>query len=411
MPSNILSKPARVRVAPNLYQRSDGRYVCGYSDPATGKWRMVTLKQAETLTQAKRAAREILGKRDRRELVAPSRLTFGEVWTEYEAMFESLVASGEKSERTLELYRQRYRTHLEEPLGRLRIQNVSARHLSDVLATVRAKRIKRGGSEGEATPLSSWTVKSIFTLASSILQFAVTRHYRAENPVSKLAKAERPRARNQSEPRALTAPEIEQLIASALPTYRPLIATLAYSGLRMSEALGLTWQEIDFDADEIHVRYQLSRATSEKPARRKQLKSEAGARNVILLPQLETILREHRKAMLAAGLYRPDGYVFCTSEGTPFYSRNVSERGMDKAADRAGLNPEGKPRLTAHDLRHSFASLLIRAGADIYSVSRQLGHSRASTTLDLYAHLIDEVRNGVALRAQLAQAFGGGVSP
>jgi integrase len=87
------------------------------------------------------------------------------------------------------------------------------------------------------------------------------------------------------------------------------------------------------------------------------------------------------------------------------YSRNVAERGMGKAGDRAGLNPEGKLRLTAHDLRHSFASHLIRAGADVYSVSRQLGHARASTTLDTYSHECAKAQHGATLRQQLAVAF------
>jgi integrase len=79
---------------------------------------------------------------------------------------------------------------------------------------------------------------------------------------------------------------------------------------------------------------------------------------------------------------------------------------MGKAGDRAGLNPAGKPRLTAHDLRHSFASHLIRAGADVYAVARQLGHARASTTLDVYAHEFAKVQHGETLRQQLATAFG-----
>jgi len=111
--------------------------------------------------------------------------------------------------------------------------------------------------------------------------------------------------------------------------------------------------------------------------------------------------------MLRKGLHRADGYVFCTATGAPMYSRNVSERGHGKGADEAKLNPKDAPRLTAHDLRRSFASHLIRAGADVYSVSRELGHARASITLDIYAHEFEKVRNGAALRQQLALAFGG----
>jgi site-specific recombinase XerD len=72
---------------------------------------------------------------------------------------------------------------------------------------------------------------------------------------------------------------------------------------------------------------------------------------------------------------------------------------------RAELNPAGKPTLSAHDLRHSFASHLIRSGADVYAVSRQLGQAKASTTLDVYSHEFAKVQHGAVLRQKLAAAF------
>jgi integrase len=394
-------QPPRERVAPNVYRRGE-EYECGYTG-TDGRWHVVTLKGAQNVTQAKRAAREILSKRDISQDVTPMRITFAEVAEERFATLEGLVASGERSARTLEAQRHRYKAGLEGALGRVTVQSITTRHIADVLSALRAKRIKRG--PGDPRPLSSWTVSSTYVLLGTILQFAVTRGYRADNPVSRLSKAEKPVPRSATEPRVLTADEITKLIDHSLPTYRPLIATLAYSGLRLSEGLGLTWEDINFEADEIHVRFQLSKATKENPARRVALKTGAAKRDVVLLPQLATILCEHRKEALAKGLYRAGGFVFCSSAGTPFYGRNVAERGIGKAGDRAGLNPEGKPKLTAHDLRHSFASHLIRAGVDVYSVSRQLGHARASTTLDVYSHEFERAKNGEALRQQLATAF------
>jgi integrase len=112
---------------------------------------------------------------------------------------------------------------------------------------MRAKRIKRG-PHGEPTPLSSWTVSSTFILCGTILQFAVVRGYRSDDPTQRLSKSERPVPRNATEARVLTAEEITKLIEHALPTYRPIISTLAYSGLRLSEALGLTWEDVNFEA-------------------------------------------------------------------------------------------------------------------------------------------------------------------
>ena len=81
---------------------------------------------------------------------------------------------------------------------------------------------------------------------------------------------------------------------------------------------------------------------------------------------------------------KPEDFVFATETGKPLYYRNASARGLDKAADRAGLNPEGVQRLSFHDLRHTAITHLIRSGADAAQVSRFAGHSKVSTTLDLY---------------------------
>ena len=97
-------------------------------------------------------------------------------------------------------------------------QNVTAKHLSDVLAQMRSKRIKHG-SKGETRPLSSWTVKSTITLAGSILQHAVVRGYRADNPMSRLSKSERPKAKNATEARVLAADEIKALIKNTAHAY------------------------------------------------------------------------------------------------------------------------------------------------------------------------------------------------
>lgn len=87
---------------------------------------------------------------------------------------------------------------------------------------------------------------------------------------------------------------------------------------------------------------------------------------------------------------KPEDFVFATETGKPLYYRNASARGLDKAADRAGLNPEGVQRLSFHDLRHTAITHLIRSGADAAQVSRFAGHSKVSTTLDLYVGEFDK---------------------
>jgi integrase len=92
--------------------------------------------------------------------------------------------------------------------------------------------------------------------------------------------------------------------------------------------------------------------------------------------------------------------------GSPSRRNNVAKRGLDKAADVAGLNGDSVPKLGFHDLRHTFASHLIRAGVDPERASRQLGHARPSITLDVYAHEFDHARGLDDVRDSIDAAFG-----
>src|SRR4051794_1113394 len=95
--------------------------------------------------------------------------------------------------------------------------------------------------------------------------------------------------------------------AARASVYRPLLTTAIYTGMRLSELLGLTWQDVDFDSEIIHLRYQLSRAPHDRPARRVRLKTNAATRDIPLLPQLGALLKRHK---LASHHTNPSDYVF-----------------------------------------------------------------------------------------------------
>jgi integrase len=88
-----------------------------------------------------------------------------------------------------------------------------------------------------------------------------------------------------------------------------------------------------------------------------------------------------------------------------FTTATCSGRGIDKAVETAKLE-QGKRDPTMHDLRHSFASLLIAQGLDVVFVSRQLGHANPATTLRVYASEFDRARNADAARTALTAGFG-----
>jgi integrase len=167
-------------------------------------------------------------------------------------------------------------------------------------------------------------------------------------------------------------------------------------GLRLGEALGLTWDDVDFGAGTISVNQQLQQVGKEL-----QLQSvkTVKSRRKLSLPRfaiaaLEAHRAQQRQELFAAGTENAvkSGLVFTTYAregdgrklGTPQHPRNVT-RIFYRLLQTAGLR-----RIRFHDLRHSAASLLISQGAQLVEVSQLLGHSELRVTADLYSHLQEQ---------------------
>lgn len=352
-----------------------------------GKQRQKTLR-ARTLQRAIAEAEEYRTQVRRGEVVASFRLTLSEVAIEYFAIFESLVATGERSKRTLDLYRQRFTKHIEPSLGRRRVQDIRPEQIGAIFA-----RQRNNG-------LASWTMSGTQTVLSAILRFALSRGYIAASPIARLDKMDRPKPVSEREARRLTDNEVRALCDAATPRYRAIVTTLAWTGLRVSEALALRWEDVDFDRREIHVGHQL-----EANGNVKRPKTRAGVRTVPLLPVLERELRAHRHKQLASGLAGSQQFVFTTTAGKPLNRHNVRKRGVFAAAEKAGLHGHGKPTVTTHDLRRTFVShLIITLQLDPVRVSKIAGHSNTSVTLNVYADEFDRAQHRDDLMARIERA-------
>jgi len=99
-------------------------------------------------------------------------------------------------------------------------------------------------------------------------------------------------------------------------------------------------------------------------------------------PQLARLLADHwRRSRFA----KHSDWVFATANGTPYGHRNVTRRGLQRAARHAGIDNGTGPALRYHDLRHSFAShLILDLGLDVAQTSRILGHASPTITLNVY---------------------------
>lgn len=164
------------------------------------------------------------------------------------------------------------------------------------------------------------------------------------------------------------------------------------AGLRLGEATGLRWDDVNLETGEVRVRQQLQRVG--KQLLLQPLKTEKSQRTLMLPAVCIEQLRKHRQRQLeerlkAGAQWCDTGLVFTTYThrgpgervGAALHPRNVL-RMLHMLLERADL-----PRRRFHDLRHSAASLLIAAGVELVEVSMLLGHSELRVTADLYSHL------------------------
>jgi integrase len=260
-------------------------------------------------------------------------------------------------------------------------------HVAKLLDALRDKRCSPKTAVGALATLHS------------IVRYARRHGWIATDPVDQLESDERPRPPRRRQ-RVFGRDEIARLLAACAPRDRLMIATALYTGLRISELLGLTWDDIDFDQGELHVRAQLSRAHRDDRPRRVATKTSASVRDVPLVPQLAALLAEHRRGARFAKHFN---WVFTTANGTPHGHRNVTRRGLQGAARLAGIDNGEGPAVRYHDLRHCFAShLILDLGLDVAHTSRFPGHADPTITLNVYTHMFEQARHMREIRARMA---------
>jgi integrase len=192
---------------------------------------------------------------------------------------------------------------------------------------------------------------------------------------------------------ALSKAQLEVLLETSRETrWYPLWVLLGTTGLRIGEALGLKWSDVDLVAGRLQVRRALQRQHGRglvfvEP-------KSVTSRRCVELPQLAV-------AVLAQQRLRTEGeLVFPNRHGDPTESGTVSDA-LKVALDRAGL-----PRIRVHDLRHTTATVLLEAGVHPKLVQHLLGHSTVALTLNTYSHVTPGL-SGEAART-MDHLFGGG---
>jgi integrase len=236
------------------------------------------------------------------------------------------------------------------------------------------------------------TVRKSFYALCRVMETAVLGKYVAVSPCIgvKLPKAIK------REMRSLNAEQLDRLADQMPERCKALALVAGWSGLRWSETAGLRVRDVRLRA--VEVREGLVEVGPRGDQRgglvATDLKTDKSHRTVQMPGLVADALAAHITQFCAKrkdGSPDPEGYVFTAAMGGPLRRTAFMRRTFHPAVRRAGLEP-----LRWHDLRHTSASLAISTGVPILVVSKMLGHSKTSTTLDVYGHLLPDQETALA---------------
>jgi integrase len=342
-------------------------------DPDTGqvRWRQVERKAGTSYRDAERQLKTLQGQIDAKRFVSERTtvLELGRRWLS-EHVQRNLKPS------TAANYKGTFYTHVAPALGGLRVDEVDAEAVKTLL-----ERKRKAGLRPE-------TVSKIHRHMHAMFEFA-------ELPVNpaELQRRRGPRRRkHKGRGTALTPMQERQFIDECSARWRLFFRVALSTGLRRGEMIGLRWGDVSLTERVIDVRRSICPYDDVDDDESLTTKTEAGERVVPLFPDALEALEELYQL---AGSPADDDPVFTTVEPKPAVNGRrasvpggvLSPRMVTKAfrryADRAGLS-----EITLHDLRHTTITRLIDQGAPINLIAAIAGHSKTSTTTDVYGHLL-----------------------
>jgi integrase len=299
--------------------------------------------------------------------------------------------------RTRESYRMVFDLHLFPFFGDTPLRDVTTQQLLDYRASrldeaahlqeIRDAEIERRRARKPGVrirlprPLSPTTINYHVTILGEVLGAAVRAGRIPKNPAQGIRKL--PTGRNREDHMQVLDPaEVRRFLEAATDELQPLFTTAVMTGLRLGELLALRWEDVDLDGAVLTVRRSLGRLRTDDGYQLldTQPKSKK-SRRVELSSDVVRILRTMPSRF-------GGGRVF-QRRGKPYDPADLVGRDFRRTLRKAGLR-----RIRFHDLRHTYASLLIASGAHPKFIQAQLGHSSITTTLNTYGHLLPKEFRG-----------------
>jgi len=393
----VIQMPKRAAKDGTLYKRSDGRWEAKFTtgiNKATGKPIRKSVYGA-TQSAVKEEMHAALAEIDSGEYMEPSKMKLSawmDRWLEDYA--------GDKKYGTVKSYKAQVKTNITPFIGGIRLCDLTTddvKHLYNLLAK----------GTGTKKALSPKSVKNVHGILHEALSVAVALGHIKSNPADNKIVLKFPKAvKKQIKP--LTDEQIAAFMAEVdKDEYAAYFKTVLFSGMRESEAIGLTWDCVDFENNLIRIEKQLQkRPLADGGYVFMPLKNNK-TRTVQVAPFVTEILRtekirEAEKKLRAGSLWegwqnakeRQTALVFTNEVGRHLIQNTVV------AHFKKIVGSIDSPETRVHDLRHTFAVLSLQNGDDFKTVQENLGHATASFTLDVYGHVSTKMQQDSADRMQ-----------
>lgn len=244
------------------------------------------------------------------------------------------------------------------------------------------EHLRQKVAQNSDNPLSTNTINKIMILLKKIFDVGLRKGYYTTNPVKLLKKLPIEKTKMQF----WTVKEFQQFLTLFEPeeyNIKLLFTLLFFTGLRLGEALALTWQDIDFSTNTIHITKSVY--VNKGVSYISSTKTKAGTRRIVINRKLSQKLQDWQQSQKhLLEQFTNDSLTLQVFQNSPLtITKNAIEKQYKKILERDNT----LKKIRIHDLRHSHASLLINQGEDYLVVKETLGHASITTTIDTYSHL------------------------
>jgi len=368
--------------AGGVCKRSDGRWQGTYTigmNPGTGK-PMKKYVYARSEKECVKKLQALQAAVNSGTFQQPNRMTVGQ-WLD---VWAAEYLGGVKPD-TVKTYKVQIRMHIKPALGAVKLQKLVPHAIQAFYNSLQRDK-----------GLSPKTIKNIHGVFHGALEQAAALDYIRFNPADK---CKLPRI-EKKEVAVLTEKKIPAFIQQAgQDVYGTLMYVTLFTGLRESEALGLTWDCVDFEGGNIRIKQQLQRNAEADTYQLAPLKNDkprqiTPARAVMQRLWARSTQQKRDRLRAEPAWDNPLNLVFTNEFGKNLIQRTVVKKFKDVAV------AIGEPALRFHDLRHSYAVNALRSGDDIKTVQGNLGHHTAAFTLDTYGHVTEEMQRDSADRME-----------